>query len=121
MKWLLSVAVAALVFPISAMAQQSDPTDEVAYEAAKKAVLQQLKDPNSAQFGPSARQTKPNVRGEPTDVVCGAVNARNSFGGYSGMSGFVYFVNDPRVYFADGSGPVPGLGPTVYYRFCGLR
>lgn len=119
MKLVVLTAIAALTFPVCALGQQSGSADEAVYEAAKKAVLQELKDPNSAQFGPLVRQTKPNVRGEPTDLICGAVNARNSFGGYSGMSGFVYFVNDPRVYFADGSGPVPGLGPTVYYRFCG--
>ncbi|HKU65955.1 MAG TPA: hypothetical protein VJQ06_12935 [Rhizomicrobium sp.] len=119
MKLAVLTAIVALTFPACALGQQSGSTDEPVFVAAKNAVLQQLKDPNSAQFGPLARQTKPNVRGEPTDVICGAVNARNSFGGYSGMSGFVYFVSDPRVYFADGSGPVPGLGPTVYYRFCG--
>jgi hypothetical protein len=121
MKSLALSAVVILASPVSAMGQEANLTDEAVYEAAKKAVIQQLKDPDSAKFGSLARQTKPNVRGEPTDIVCGAVNARNSFGGYSGMSGFVYFVGDPRVYFADGSGPVPGLGSTVYYRFCGLR
>lgn len=121
MKLLALTAVAVLLLPVSALAQQAGTADEAIYEAAKSAVIQQLKDPDSAKFGPLTRQTKPNVRGEPTDVVCGAVNARNSFGGYSGMSGFVYFVDDPRVYFADGSGPVLGLGPTVYYRFCGSR
>ena len=108
------------MFPVCAMGQQSGAADDAVYEAAKRAVIQQLKDPNSAQFGPLERQTRPNVRGEPMDVVCGKVNARNSYGGYAGMSGFVYFVGDQSVYFADGSGPVPGLGSTVYYRFCGI-
>ena len=32
----------------------------------------------------------------PTDVVCGKVNAKNGFGGYTGGKAFVYFVADKR-------------------------
>lgn len=54
--------------------------------AIKTGVLQSLKDPSSAMFGPivaSREPTKPNKT-----YVCGTVNARNSFGGYAGAKMF---------------------------------
>jgi len=49
-------------------------------ELAKMAVLSNLKDPTSAQFS--------NVRVSSLGVVCGNVNSKNGFGGYSGNQGF---------------------------------
>jgi hypothetical protein len=51
----------------------------------KSAVRSALKDPNSAQFGTiiAAR----NAHGDL--LACGLVNAKNSFGGYSGMEPFI--------------------------------
>jgi len=43
-------------------------------------VRERLKDPDSAHFGRSTV----NAAG----IVCGSVNAKNSFGGYSGTSAF---------------------------------
>lgn len=48
---------------------------------AQSAVKARLKDPDSAEFG----QT---VYREP-GIVCGYVNAKNSFGGYTGEKGFI--------------------------------
>lgn len=59
-------------------------TDAVAIEHAKRAVADSLKDPGSAQFK--------NVRLAPFGtgkVVCGEVNAKNSYGGYVGYTRFV--------------------------------
>jgi len=53
-------------------------------ERAKEAISNQLKDPASAQFR--------NVRAKQFDdssVVCGEVNAKNSYGGYIGFKQFV--------------------------------
>jgi hypothetical protein len=57
--------------------------------AVKIAVLRKLKDPSSAVFGSMtlAPQTEKDQHGE-FFVVCGWINARNSFGGYSGMTPF---------------------------------
>jgi hypothetical protein len=53
--------------------------------AAKRAVTNSLKDPESAEFK--------NVYANYTDgygvVACGYVNAKNSFGGYTGYKAFV--------------------------------
>lgn len=45
-------------------------------------VIDRLKDPSSAQF----RDVRLNDR---RDALCGTVNAKNGFGGYTGFSGFV--------------------------------
>lgn len=49
-------------------------------EIAKKQITTMLRDPESAQFG--------DVFIGKNDVVCGTVNARNGFGGYTGMQPF---------------------------------
>jgi hypothetical protein len=66
--------------------------------AARMHVKQRLKDPESAQFG------QLTVR---NNVVCGTVNSKNSFGGYTGPERFyafgslVFFDNDFRDLKAD--------------------
>jgi len=54
-------------------------------KAVEEGVKRQLKDPNSAIFGPMLASTANNG----ISYVCGTVNARNSFGGYNGQSMFV--------------------------------
>lgn len=51
----------------------------------QREVRASLKDPNSAKFGTMAagRETDGSI------TVCGLVNAKNSYGGYAGMSGFI--------------------------------
>lgn len=51
---------------------------------AEFALKQRMKDPESAQF----RDERMYTRGD-TLVVCGEVNAKNSFGGYTGFKAFV--------------------------------
>ena len=48
----------------------------------QETLLNRLKDPSSAQF----RDVKLNQR---RDALCGMVNSKNAFGGYTGFSGFV--------------------------------
>jgi hypothetical protein len=50
--------------------------------AAKKALAQSLKDPDSAKFG--------DVRLIGKNGACIPVNAKNSFGGYSGWKAFMF-------------------------------
>ncbi len=105
--------------PVSAQVAVSAPADDGVFRAAKSAVSKALRDPDSARFDDAmVRAQRPNVRGELVDVVCGRVNARNGFGGYSGMSGFVYFVSDGRVTLAS-SRTLGDLEATIYHRFCG--
>lgn len=51
---------------------------------AEFALKQRMKDPDAAQF----RNERMYTRGD-TLVVCGEVNAKNGFGGYTGFKGFV--------------------------------
>jgi dUTPase len=54
-------------------------------------IKKQLKDPASAQFGPmsAARSVKTGLIN-----VCGTVNAKNSFGGYTGAVRFIASIGD---------------------------
>ena len=60
------------------------PAAKAQAEAAKAAVIATLKDPESARFGAITTDGK---------IICGTVNAKNSFGGYAG----------PKVFAVDGS------------------
>ncbi len=99
------------------MAQKKvTPKDDPVLANAKIAISKKLKDPNSATFGMMIRAMRPNVRGEPTDTICGYVNAKNSYGGYTGEKPFVYFVQDGSANIASG-----GQDPTdamVVGNFC---
>jgi len=70
----------------SAAATARDQRDEDSrlLAEAQWQMKQRLKDPESAQFSGVAVV---RVSGKP--VVCGEVNARNSFGGFTGRKGFV--------------------------------
>lgn len=57
-------------------------TPEYLINEARKDVSAKLKDPSSAQFS--------EVRISETGTVCGKVNAKNSFGAYSGATSFLY-------------------------------
>ena len=48
----------------------------------KEAAGKKLRDPYSVQFERMTRATRPNVKGQPTDVICGYVNAKNLYGAY---------------------------------------
>jgi len=67
---------------LSAAACNKDSTQIKAAEAAKAAVTAVLKDPDSAQFR--------NIVILESGTVCGEVNAKNSFGGYTGFDKFYY-------------------------------
>lgn len=67
-------------------------TDAYKIRAAKRAVLYQLKDGESAKFR--------NVTVAPLGkVVCGEVNSKNAFGAYSGFEPFAYRVQRQEVLF----------------------
>jgi hypothetical protein len=68
-------------------------TSEQAVEDMKKSVARSLKDPTSAQF----RNVRlvPYINGK---VLCGEVNGKNSYGGYSGFTAFVAGTNQSSLY-----------------------
>jgi hypothetical protein len=97
-------------------------TGQARFEPAENAVRAELKDPDSAKFSNLSALTSPNVHGEPTAVICGSVNARNSYGGYAGATPFVYFVDEDKAYITGhssaGAGVMAELAGAMYRRFC---
>ncbi|GFZ70563.1 hypothetical protein PSE10C_13050 [Pseudomonas amygdali pv. eriobotryae] len=72
----------------SEVAELSDRQGDSKIEAAAlDAVLQSMKDPDSTRFGDDLRVNY--IQGK--NVVCGSVNSKNSFGGFSGFKRFLYF------------------------------
>jgi len=57
-------------------------------ENGKEAAAAKLKEPNSAEFR-NVSFNKSNLQGKIIPVVCGEINGRNSYGGYSGFQRFV--------------------------------
>jgi hypothetical protein len=78
------------------------PTDAQAIERAKIAVRKNLKDPDSAKFSDIFRKSQTNKDGVPVDLICGRVNAKGGFGGYTGANPFVYFVAENKLNLGDG-------------------
>lgn len=70
--------------PEEQRARDQAAQDRMLVSEAKLKMRQRLKDPESAQF---SDVMVVRVTGKP--VVCGEVNAKNSFGGFTGRKGFV--------------------------------
>ena len=84
----LTIAALASLLCLSALAQE---------DVLKAKVIRQLKDPDSAQFR--------NLRVSAGGVArCGEVNAKNSYGGYTGFRAFVAD-QDGVAWQGDGSTP----------------
>ncbi|CAM5385783.1 hypothetical protein RLIN73S_02846 [Rhodanobacter lindaniclasticus] len=94
MKTLRTLCMLALLFAAMAQAQEADSV----IEQAEAAVASKLKDPESAHFTDVTISDKGNL-------VCGWVNAKNSFGGYAGFRPFV--VSGSYVQLRD----EPNVGP----------
>lgn len=75
-------------------------------EAAKEMVISQLKDPESARFGETWALNGSNGNRS----VCGYVNAKNSYGGYTGQKMFALL--SKSVIF-EGSGTLGSLLPRI--------
>ncbi len=87
-------------------------------EDAKAAVREKLRDPDSAKFTNVTQRRAPNVRGDLVDVVCGEVNAKNGFGGYSGRIPFAYFPDGRRAYLGQGDEVLDMMAKDIIVRFC---
>jgi hypothetical protein len=78
---LLLVSAAAL----SSCAKPTPTPEQQLIQEAHDAVRQKLKDPESARFKEDDLEVMPEQ-----GVVCGKVNAKNGFGGYTGAQEYVY-------------------------------
>jgi hypothetical protein len=88
-----SVIVAVLLMPAIALAQTPSEVAE-----ARAAVLMKLKDPESARWGAEYYGSIPPNK---SIVICGAVNSKNSYGGYVGRVPYVYFQKIKKLYIGD--------------------
>jgi hypothetical protein len=72
-----------LLFATACSSRNSDaPTQPAEFAEARAAILAQLRDPDSAKFGP--------VVNRQDGAVCGSVNARNGYGGFTGSQAFAW-------------------------------
>lgn len=74
------IVLMSLVFLSSSLLFAETYNEKALIEKSKKQVLNQLKDPDSAKFR--------NVFAKDKTLVCGEVNAKNSYGGYNGFTFF---------------------------------
>ena len=86
---LLSSLLAGCLTPPQDVTARQRQLSQQEVDAVAMAVLQMLKDPNSAMFGRHVAFDTVDPNGTRMTVVCGLVNARNSFGGYVGMTPFL--------------------------------
>lgn len=82
-----------------ATAEQDDPFADESKQAlwivkSHGAIKSRLRDPGSADFRNSRFYS-----GGPVPVVCGEVNSKNGFGGYSGFQRFIASGDDPNIAF----------------------
>lgn len=66
---------------------------------AKTVIPKQLRDPASATFGKINAHTDRKFKGKPVTAVCGAVNGKNGFGGFTGMQEFVFIAETNSLVF----------------------
>jgi hypothetical protein len=84
-------------------------------ERAKAAILRLVKEPRQARLVGLELRTTPNMRGEPTQVVCGRVSERTATGAYTPERPFVYFVGDQSVNYDNGR---EDLDKAIVKNFC---
>jgi hypothetical protein len=84
----------------------------------QSAVAAKLKDPESAQFSDIKRAMRKSARDEKIDTICGKVNAKNSYGTFSGAKPFVYFVKSGDVRLVDGKDAEAMLADMIYKNIC---
>lgn len=88
----LVLLLAALASPGVAQTK-GDALESVTTIKAKAAVVRTLKDPESVRFRDLSERPDKDALNRPTIVVCGMVNAKNSYGGYIGFRPFAYLAS----------------------------
>ncbi|RUR38563.1 hypothetical protein [Vreelandella populi] len=86
MKLLVAVVLAlVLAYPVGAQARSDATKDSMAEVRAQRLVRESLRDGRSAEF----RALQVIQAGSGGRYVCGEVNSKNAFGGYSGHQRFI--------------------------------
>jgi hypothetical protein len=109
---LLAGLIAVTALSTGAVLAQSDAEDSSQFAGAKKAVIEKLKDPGSATFKDLA------VSKNNKYVVCGHVNAKNSYGGYVGFRRFVAFVSQGKATMPDTAVVDENIIDSMWGKFC---
>jgi hypothetical protein len=97
--------------------QQSQSSTGSKIEAAKTAALKLVRDPTQARVTDLQWTITPNVRGEPTEVVCGKISERSGAGGNMRARPFVYFVSEQSANYDNGS---DDIDREIVKNFCQL-
>ncbi|MDH2135362.1 hypothetical protein N5J77_30035 [Sphingobium yanoikuyae] len=92
----------AIALVLTACAAEPTPDQRFAQEV-ESDVRRSLKDPDSANFEKIEAFAKEKI-------ACGKVNAKNSFGGYTGMEDFSYYDGRPHIQSEDIKAYVVGSG-----------
>ena len=87
------------------------PLSAAQTSAIKSAVTAKLKDPGSVQFGTILAGREVNGR---AITVCGLVNAKNSYGGYTGMTPFSGEFTSADTFRVGGIGGVPEVSTAIF-------
>ncbi|TGT35833.1 MULTISPECIES: hypothetical protein [unclassified Mesorhizobium] len=83
-----AVLAASVALASAAVAQERYDLNDNELAAIRRAVILQLKDPDSAKVGPIKAVLFPGAQ-DGVVLACGLVNAKNGFGGYAGETPFV--------------------------------
>jgi hypothetical protein len=98
-----------MIITVAGCAAPGQPTVLTADQekSVQVAVTAQLRDPDSARFGPISGARYDNGK----ILVCGVVNARNGYGGYAGLAPFIGHFDSGRSTFMVGEiGTPDGYG-----------
>ena len=93
-----TMQTASAVLFFSAVLAGCSPSDSALLDVAQRAVSAELKDPGSAQFSNGYIVDFPDPSTEYTKLkyACGEVNAKNSFGAYTGAVRYAVFLGIPN-------------------------
>lgn len=84
----------------------------------RSAILAKLKNQKLMQFQNFERVTTPNMKGEPTEVVCGKVKIQNLSSGQLSARPFVYFIGDGTSYYDSGLPGADDLDEHIVKNYC---
>lgn len=87
-------------------------SDAELFQKAKTAIVATLKDPDSAKFSDLHRVNYNGLMG-PGEYICGKVNAKNIFGGYTGPQIIAYSVQSGNVLPSDGDSLIAAAALSV--------
>lgn len=82
--WIIALTPAFAIAGLSACSKPNPTPDEQLVARVESEIRARMKDPDSTQFRPGFADAKKKI-------VCGEVNAKNSYGGYTGFENYSYY------------------------------